>query len=70
MQIREGMSSLKGKSRDLISGFMGLFGRDGRVMSTNGDHSRTNGDHSSTNGDHSATTPVDTSGDHSEINTY
>jgi hypothetical protein len=72
VQIREGMSSLKGKSRDLISGFMGLFGRDGRVMSTNGDHSSTNGDHSSTNGDHSstngdhsATTPVDTSGDHS-----
>jgi choline-phosphate cytidylyltransferase len=31
VQIREGVSSLRGRSRDLITGFMSLFGRDGRI---------------------------------------
>ena len=36
MRLRERVTSLKGKfdekSRDLISGFMGLFGWDGRIV--------------------------------------
>ena len=34
VQLRDGVSSLKGKSRDIISGFMGLFGHDGRIVSS------------------------------------
>ena len=43
MRFRDRFSSLKGKwdekSKDFISGFMGLFGRDGRIVSRTFIHS-------------------------------